>query len=59
VAEAEGQAGGDPVPDPHPQRAAAQVGQGGVDAAAQVDHQVVAENAAGAEQLADRPSTTR
>jgi hypothetical protein len=48
-------AGGDPVAGPDPDGAAAQVGQGGVDPAAQVEHEVVAEDPARAQQLADHP----
>jgi hypothetical protein len=46
-------AGGHPVAGPDPDRAPAQVGQGGVDPAAQVEDQVVAEDPAGPQQLAD------
>jgi MftR C-terminal domain len=45
-------AGGDPVARPHPDRPTAQVGQGGVDLVAQVEHDVVAEDPARPEQLA-------
>jgi hypothetical protein len=47
--------GGHPAARPDPERAAAQVGQGGVDPVAQVEDEVVAEDPPGPEELADRP----
>jgi len=50
----QGLAGGHPVAGPDPDRAPAQVGQGGVDPAAQVEDEVVAEDPPRPQQLADR-----